>query len=149
MTTLPRQPSLRLSRAAVLLLVLTALILAGCGGGDGATGAAATEETTTGGGGELRITARDISFDDTAYEVPAGPVTIEYFQEGTLRHTLVIEQDSGGDVAGLRLEVDGSTTESSGAVVLEPGAYTVYCDVAGHRQAGMEADLLVRETATT
>ena len=151
MTTLPHRPSRRLSGAAVLLLVLAALILTGCGGDDGATGAAASDETTTarGPGGEVRITARDISFDDNGYEVPAGPVTVEYVQEGTLRHTLIIEQDGGEDVAGLRLEVEGSTTKSSGTVVLEPGTYTVYCDVAGHRQAGMEADLLVRETATT
>jgi uncharacterized cupredoxin-like copper-binding protein len=42
----------------------------------------------------------------------------------------------------MRLEVENGGRDS-GTVTLQPGRYIIYCDVAGHRDGGMEARLLV------
>jgi uncharacterized cupredoxin-like copper-binding protein len=53
-----------------------------------------------------------------------------------------VETADGAAVDGFELEVDDSSSEV-GTVDLEAGRYTFYCDVPGHREAGMEADLIV------
>jgi uncharacterized cupredoxin-like copper-binding protein len=53
-----------------------------------------------------------------------------------------VETADGAAVAGFELEVDGSPSDV-GTIDLEAGRYTLYCDVAGHREAGMQADLVV------
>ena len=53
-------------------------------------------------------------------------------------HTLVF----GGKVPGVKLEASsGGSAELK--VTLKPGKYTFYCDIPGHREAGMEGTLTV------
>jgi plastocyanin len=96
-------------------------------------------------GTNLTVEAHDIEFDRDAYRIAAGPVEIEYVQEGALPHTLVIEAPDGGDVDGFELEVGegGEVDADNGTVDLPAGDYVIYCDVPGHRDAGMEADLQI------
>jgi plastocyanin len=117
-------------------LAIGGLALAGCGDDSEAPASTADAEEA-----DLRVLARDNDFDRDRYELPAGTSTIGYVQEGAVTHTLLIEGPDG-DVAGFELEVDGQETDA-GSVELEPGTYTLYCDVAGHREAGMEAELVV------
>jgi plastocyanin len=87
----------------------------------------------------LRVRADDTQdFDADAYLASAGDVTVEYVQSGFQNHTLVIE----GLEDQMRLEVENGGRDS-GTVTLQPGRYIIYCDVAGHRDGGMEARLLV------
>jgi plastocyanin len=88
------------------------------------------------------VEAHDIEFDGDAYRIATGPVDIEYRQEGTLPHSLVIEQPGGITVDGFRLEV-GDADTARGTADLSPGEYVLFCDVPGHRAAGMEAELHV------
>ncbi len=85
----------------------------------------------------------DQDFDADRYEVEAlgepGVVTIEYVLDGFQAHTLVVE----GHEDLLRLEVGNDGTDA-GTIRLEPGRYMIYCDIAGHRSSGMEAQLLVK-----
>ena len=67
---------------------------------------------------------------------------VEYVQEGSLPHSLLIEASDGGDVDRFELEV-GEVDADSGTVDLPAGDYVIYCDVPGHRDAGMEAELHV------
>jgi len=60
--------------------------------------------------------------------------------EGQLAHTLVIE----GAPNLRRLEVRGKGDRVTEAALFSPGTYTFYCDVPGHRQAGMEGTLTVK-----
>jgi plastocyanin len=122
--------SLILGPVAVL-----AVLLVGCGGDD---------DTSSPDGGEgsedaVTVVAEDIGFAEDAYESGAGTVAFEYRNEGALLHTLVIE-----GIDDFELEVPGSGDEDAGTVELEAGSYTLFCDVAGHREAGMEATLEVR-----
>lgn len=135
-----RHPGRR--RRWAVLWVTAALALAACGGGDDT--AATPDGTGPGGNGEtgtateLVVIARDIAFDRDSYRVPAGRVRIRYVDEGSITHTLRIEE-----LPEVFLEVGGNGDEDSTTVELDPGTYTLYCDVPGHRAAGMEATLTV------
>ncbi|HET6951076.1 MAG TPA: cupredoxin domain-containing protein [Acidimicrobiales bacterium] len=120
---------------ACLLVAATTASLAACGSDD--DGDAGTP-VTSGSDGRLVVVAEDIAFGADAYEVTGGEVRFEYRNDGSIVHTLLIE-----GVDGFKLEVTGHGDVDEGAVDLPAGDYTVYCDVAGHRQAGMEATLAV------
>lgn len=122
-------------RAVTLTLAAASLSLAACGGTDDTaeTTAAATDEA-----GSLTVLAEDISFPSDTYQATAGTSQITYENVGSIVHTLVIE-----DVDDFKLTVNSNGDVDEGSVNLEPGTYDLYCDVPGHRQAGMEATLEV------
>jgi uncharacterized cupredoxin-like copper-binding protein len=130
-------------RVAMSLLAAAALV-AGCSGSGGGGGDEAAGNGLGSGGSagsaDLEVVAHDIGFDKTSYTLSHGQQVIEYVQDGQTRHTLRVEDAEGNDVDGLDLEVGGSDTDE-GSVDLAPGRYTLYCDVPGHREAGMEAEL--------
>lgn len=113
--------------AAALLLVP----LAACGGDDSGSG------TDNAGPADVSVRAADVKFDSDSYSASAGTIAFELVNQDSLPHTLLIE-----DVDGFKLSTDGSD-EDSGSTVLEPGTYTIFCDIPGHRSAGMEATLEV------
>jgi plastocyanin len=99
------------------------------GGGDG-----------EGGGGPARWVAIDIEYQEAPDETAAGTVEVELDNQGAIEHNVVIEELNNEKI----LEAPGGSTDS-GTAELEPGTYTYYCDVAGHRAAGMEGTLTVTE----
>lgn len=133
---------------ALAAATLAALLLAACGDDASDDGAALGAEgggspaPAEPGGAALTVEAHDIEFDSDVYRIAAGPVDIEYQQKGTLPHSLVIEEAGGAAVEGFELGV-GDADADRGTVDLPPGDYVLYCDVPGHRGAGMEAELQV------
>ena len=125
-------------RSLVLLsaAVLGAVALGGCGGGDDDSTGAATDRA---GDGALEVVAHDIEFGEDSYDATAGAVDVRYVNEGSITHTLLID-----GVDGFKLEVTSGGDEDESRVDLDAGTYTLYCDVPGHREAGMEATLDVR-----
>jgi plastocyanin len=142
----------------LLLLALAALVLAlgaaACGGDDDDEGEdaqpaaedtteATTEDTGGGGGGGATITlAADpsgaLAFDQSSLTAAAGDVTIELTNESGIPHNVGIEGNGVDEVSETITE--GSTSLT---VTLEPGEYTFYCAVGGHREGGMEGTLTV------
>lgn len=127
-------------RRTSLLIVAGALALAApvaaCGGDDTAS---STTTQPSGGGGRssLTIHALDtLTFDKSSYEAKPGEVDVSYVNDGSVDHTLLVK-----GVSGFKLSVG---REDDGTLDLEPGTYTLYCDVAGHQAAGMEAELTVK-----
>ena len=115
-------------------VVAMALLAGACGGGSGGSSVAVEPED-----GVLRVVADDThDFDADAYVASAGELRVDYVQSGFQNHTLVIE----GIEDQMRLEIENGGRDS-GTVTLQPGRYIIYCDVAGHRDGGMEARLLV------
>jgi len=57
-------------------------------------------------------------------------------------HTLVFDH---GKEPGFQLEVSGDGSTDAKKIDLEPGKYTFYCDILGHRAQGMEGTLTVTE----
>ncbi|HKN92086.1 MAG TPA: plastocyanin/azurin family copper-binding protein, partial [Acidimicrobiia bacterium] len=97
-----------------------------------------------GGGGAaagtpFKITAADLSFTPKDASLAAGPVAVTYQNTGALTHTLVLE----GDASFKKIIADAGKT-LTGTWTAKPGTYSFYCDVPGHRQAGMETKVTVK-----
>ena len=117
-----------------LLPVVAALALGlsvtACGGDDDAASGCTPVD------GELSVGAQDsLKFDKSSYDTDAGCVEVTYTNEGSQAHNLLIE-----GVDDFKLAIGDVDT---GTVDLAAGNYTIYCDLSGHRAAGMEADLSV------
>jgi plastocyanin len=95
-----------------------------------------------GGGGAgtpLKIDGADLSFAPKESTVPAGPVAITLTNVGKIQHTLLIEEDPSFN----KLDTQAGQS-ATGTFNAKPGTYTLFCDVPGHRAAGMEAKLTVQ-----
>jgi plastocyanin len=82
--------------------------------------------------------AVDIDYSDAPDTIPAGSVTIAIDNQGAIHHDVAFDE-LGGEVVA---EADGGQV-GVGEVTLEPGTYTYFCTVPGHRPAGMEGTLQV------
>jgi plastocyanin len=91
------------------------------------------------GGNAAAITAGDLFYKPKELSARPGPVNISITNEGAIAHTLVVEEDPKFK----KLEVPQKGATASGTLDAKPGTYTLYCDVPGHRAAGMEAKLKV------
>lgn len=126
----------RPARSLVLPLALgLALTLSACGGGGGETADSGEAGTTE---GALAVTGTDsLKFEPASLEAEAGEVTVELTCEAQVAHNFIIEE-TDDTVA----ECNAGATDT-GSVELEAGDYTFYCDLPGHRAAGMEGTLTV------
>jgi plastocyanin len=128
------------------LLALGALGLAACGDDDDDGSGAAPE--TTGPKAEaiypeLELSTppgRDLAYDRTDAAAVAGLVTIDFVNRQAISHDVKIEGSEGELLGGTSRVSSRGTTAS---VDLEPGTYTFFCSVPGHRDAGMEGTLTV------
>lgn len=105
----------------------------GSDGGGGETGGA---ETTL----QLAADPTALAFDKTDLTAKPGKVTIDFDNPAPLEHNVVIEAD-GKELAGFEPIVEA---EEELTAELEAGAYTFFCSVPGHREAGMEGTLTVK-----
>jgi uncharacterized cupredoxin-like copper-binding protein len=129
--------------------------LAACGGGGGddnnGTTAAATPPATTsggggGGGGGATIdfstpSGSELAYNQKSASTTAGTDTISFDNVQAQEHDVKIEDSSGAEVGGTDLVASGTATAT---VDLQPGSYTFFCSVPGHREAGMEGTLTVK-----
>jgi plastocyanin len=134
-------------RALPLLLVLTASVLAlsACGGGSSSSSTAPPATTAGGGGGgggsTVKISADPsgaLKYQETNVTAKAGSVTIDFTNMSSVPHNVMIE---GNGASGGTDTITSSSTSTS--VDLQPGTYTFFCSVDGHRAAGMEGKLVV------
>jgi plastocyanin len=142
----------------VLIVAALAVIgLAACGSSssssnDNSTTAASTPASTTpaaGGGGAGGASTVDIStpsgstlaFDQKDVSAKAGSVTVDFDNKQSLQHDVAVA-DSSGKVLGQTDLVSSGTSNTT--VDLQPGTYTFYCTVPGHKDAGMEGTLTVK-----
>jgi plastocyanin len=139
--------------AVLAVTALAAFGLAACGGDDdddgGDTTAAQTTQTETaaggaGGGSTVDVSSpsgSDLAFNQSELTATAGAVTINYENPQSISHDVVIE-DSAGEVLGETELISAGNTSTT--VELQPGTYTFFCDVPGHRDGGMEGTLTVK-----
>jgi plastocyanin len=144
--------------AVLLALALAAMALVACGDDDEGTTTTdtATEETNgaaagegeedgkaAGGASTLEIEAgpdTGLAYTSDEETAKAGEVTVDFTNAQSLAHDVAIESADGEQIGKTEVITDG---EDSTTVELEPGEYTFYCTVQGHREAGMEGTLTV------
>jgi plastocyanin len=140
---------MRRASAVLAVAAIAALGLAACGGDDDDdTTAASTPATTTtaggGGGSTVDISTppgSDLAFDQTDVTAKAGRVTVNFDNQQSTPHDVVVQDPSGQELGKTDL-ISSSTADTT--VELQPGTYTFFCDVPGHEEAGMKGTLTVK-----
>jgi plastocyanin len=137
-----RASTLLMALAGFMVLILSAGLLS----------LGPSEEAEGGGGGfkqpagppvaTLEVDALpSLSFQATEFSVPAGIIQINYNDLGGT-HTLLFTDPK---LSGFQLAVPQGP--KTGKVNLQPGSYTIYCSIPGHRAAGMQATVNVGAAA--
>ena len=85
------------------------------------------------------MAATSFEFDPEEITVTAGEDVAIVLTSDDLLHDFTI------DDVDVHVAADRGETAEGGLRVDEPGEYTYYCTIAGHREAGMEGTLLVEE----
>jgi cytochrome c oxidase subunit 2 len=109
------------------------------GGGMGQGGAMGHDETSpvADGARRIEVTARSFEFDPEEITVTAGEDVAIVLTSEDLVHDFTIEE------LDVHVAADADETSEGGLRADEPGRYTYYCTVTGHRDAGMEGTLIV------
>jgi plastocyanin len=127
----------RVGRLLTIVVAAGALVAA-CGGGSSGSSSSYKQPTgpaqTT-----VDITGGNFFFDPKNPEAPAGIDAIKLSSQSGL-HTLVF---AGGKVPGFKLQASSGNSDTL-KVDLKPGRYEFYCDIPGHREAGMDGILTVQ-----
>lgn len=122
-------------KGLVALSALAVLGLAACGGG-GNDPEASSGGSSESGSSSTSVTAKEYKFNPSDITVDASPFTLELKNEGAIEHDFSVK---GTDVVILAKASEAAT----GEVELDPGTYTFFCSVPGHREEGMEGTLTV------
>lgn len=137
---------MRIVTGMLLTLLGVVVAIAGCGpvgvdaGGGQPDGGdqEATAVEASDADADIVITAEDMAYVDPPAELSAGTHTVALDNQGSSHHDLVVEETDE-----TVLSAAGGET-AVGEVTLEPGTYTFYCSVPGHRSAGMEFEVTVQ-----
>ena len=95
--------------------------------------------------GKLTISANpsgQLLYTVKAATATAGPVTISMVNMSGVDHNLAIQQGTSGPVLGATKVVSSGIQTLQ--LNLKPGTYTFFCQVPGHRAAGMSGTLTVK-----
>lgn len=91
---------------------------------------------------EVQATLREWAIDLSQQEVPAGKIRFTVTNQGRMDHNLTVTNSSG------TIDKTSNFTSSDGPQTLEvdlqPGTYTLICDLPGHAQRGQRIELIVK-----
>jgi len=118
----------------VLFVVVSvaAGLLAACGGGasSGGGGAAALNVT---------VTATEFKYDPaTINATPGQTINLTVKNTGSVQHSLILA------AANVKIIVDPGKSVSQTFTAPAAGTYPFECDIAGHKEAGMVGQLIVK-----
>jgi len=135
------------SRPFVLALILT-FTLAACGS---AASPSTTPKTVT-------LTLNEFQFQPAEITASVGqPIKLVLKNNGTVLHDFVstdamvevmeehgAEHDMAGMQTNMHAAIEAGQQSTLEFKATQPGTYTFYCTIAGHREAGMEGKLIVK-----
>lgn len=127
-----------------------AVALAACGGSShpatiSSTSSSATSSVAVEKNGTLAFAADSgggLAYNFKTATATAGRVTISMANTSGVQHNVAIQTGTNGPVLGAT-PIESNATHSI-TLELKPGTYTFFCQVPGHRQAGMVGTLTVK-----
>lgn len=125
-------------RRSPLLIALAAsvLVLGGCGDDDDGSGGAGASKPVED-AQPVAVVADDFRFEPSEITIATGEDLAVALSSEDAHHDLTIDE------LEFQVAADRGDEEVGGLRVDEPGTYTFYCSVPGHRSAGMEGTLTV------
>lgn len=111
------------------------------GGGDEGEAGGGAEAGGVGQSVDIEADASSLAFTTGELETTAGEVTINFDNPADIGHDVRIEDSGGNDIGGTEVITNDTATAT---VTLEPGDYTYFCSVPGHRPGGMEGELTAK-----
>jgi uncharacterized cupredoxin-like copper-binding protein len=124
----------------VLVSVVVLALLAAC------TGGSLANPSTGGssGGRNYNVTATEFEFKPNQYEARVGQkVTFKVSNKGTVEHNFVIFSPDGSQEL-TKMTTQPGETKSLEFTPAEAGTYPIDCNIAGHKEAGMVGELVVK-----
>jgi plastocyanin len=149
----------RFMQVAAVVVAAVALTAAGCGSssnksstaGSASSPSAATGSTSAAKSKAVKGSTINIGvdpggqfkFQPTSLTVAAGKHKLVFTNNTAVKHDVIVGKgfSEDGQVGEVRKITNGTETTT---LNLKPGDYTYYCDVPGHRQAGMTGTLTVK-----
>jgi uncharacterized cupredoxin-like copper-binding protein len=125
-----------------LLSVIVIALLAACSGGTvGGTQAPAS----SGGTRNFNVTATEFEFKPNKFEAKIGQkVTFKVTNKGTVEHNFVILSPDGSQEL-TKITTQPGETKSLEFTPTEAVTYQIDCNIAGHKEAGMVGELIVKQ----
>ena len=153
------------ARWMLLITMPFVLLTAACSSSNGAAGPSATGSTSTAAaGGTVSVSLNQWTITPTATTVPAGSVTFDVANDGTVTHEFVvlqtdtpaaeipidsfegeqdrIDEDTAGTNVGETGDMEAGATQTL-TLDLAPGHYVFVCNLPGHYGQGMHTDFIV------
>jgi len=90
----------------------------------------------------VKVKAFEFAYEPKQITVPPGAVEFDVTNTGSIEHTFLIDDPAKKTVGKIASILPGKTEKLT--VTLKAGVHTIYCDLAGHREAGMLASLKVQ-----
>jgi plastocyanin len=123
-------------------LALAPFALAACGGDDEPETSATEDVNPTSEAIEVSaVPDGSFAFEQSELDAPAGALNTTFTNPAPIAHDFCLEDPDGEELGCTSLVADGDTDIAEFDV--EPGEYTYFCSVAGHREGGMEGTLTV------
>lgn len=134
--TVVRKGIARYRIGVALILLAVALVAVACGPAGGGQPGGGQPGAGQPGGSRVSVSVKEWGM--TVGEVPSGAVTFVVKNDGAVEHNVVIKETQTR-LDGIQ---PGQTKELR--ATLQPGTYTIVCDIAGHEEAGMHTTVTVK-----
>jgi uncharacterized cupredoxin-like copper-binding protein len=125
-----------------LVSVIVIALLAACSGGT--IGGTKPASGGSGSGKTFSVSATEFQFSPNKFEANVGQkVTFNVTNKGTVEHTLVILSPDGSQELA-KLSTQPGETKSLEFTPKDAATYPIDCNIAGHKEAGMTGELVVK-----
>jgi len=126
----------------VLVSVVLIALLAACSGGT--IGATKPASGGSSGGKTINVSATEFAFTPNKFEGKVGEkITFKVTNKGTVEHNFVILSPDGSEEL-TKITTQPGETKSLEFTPTEAVTYQIDCNIAGHKEAGMVGELLVK-----
>jgi uncharacterized cupredoxin-like copper-binding protein len=126
----------------VLVSVVLIALLAACSGGT----IGGTKPASSGGGGgqSYNVTATEFQFAPNSFTgKPGQKIMFNVTNKGTVEHTFVIMSADGSQELA-KLSTQPGETKPLEFTPKDAATYPIACNIAGHKEAGMTGQLVVK-----